>query len=47
MLEVLDSVCPVGPAVGVHDVVGDALAVTLDGLTEVLFAGQHGGEEEK
>ena len=47
MLQILDCVGAVGPAVGVDHAVGDALAVALDGLPEVLLAGQHRREENE
>ena len=47
MLQGLDRVGAVGPAVGVDDSVGDALALTLYGLPEVLLACQHHGEHDE
>ena len=47
MLQVFDCVGAVGPAVGVDHAVGDALAVALDGLPEVLLTGQHCREENE
>ena len=47
MLQSFDCVGAVGPAVGVDHAVGDALAVALDGLPEVLLAGKHRREENK
>ena len=47
MLQSLDCVGAVGPAVGVDDVLVDASAATLDGLPEILFTGQHSREENE
>ena len=47
VLQGLDRVGAVGPAVGVDDSVGDALALTLYGLPEVLLAGQHHREHDE
>ena len=47
VLQGLDRVGAVGPAVGVDDVLVDASAATLDGLPEILFTGQHSREENE
>ena len=47
MLQGLDGVGAVCPAVCVDDVVRDALALTLYGLPEILLAGQHHGEQDE
>ena len=47
MLQSLDCVGAVGPAIGVDDVLVDASAATLDGLPEILFTGQHSREENE
>ena len=47
MLEVLDGVGAVGPAVGVDDAGGDALDHAVNRVTEILRGRQHRGEEDE
>ena len=47
MLQSLDCVGAVGPAVGVDDAFVDAGAAALDGLPEILLTGQHSREENE
>ena len=47
MLEILDGVGAVGPAVGVDDAVGDALDHAVNRVTKILRGRQHRGEQDE